>query len=163
MKASQFLLILFVFPEFVFGQAIKSTLALQGGSAKQNGTYVSYTIGHVVAGGTFSVGKSEVIQGFEYMLKKNKVKNDPSMVITNEQIQLYVSPNPFIHFITIEGESLEYPLEFNVFDVLGRLIIKRKINDVNENRIDLSELSQAKYFIQLKSRMKKFSTVLIKK
>ena len=163
MKASQFLLILFVFPEFVFGQAIKSTLAIQGGSAKQNGTYVSYTIGHVVAGGTFSVGKSEVIQGFEYMLKKNKVKNDPSMVITNEQIQLYVSPNPFMHFITIEGESLEYPLEFNVFDILGRLIIKRKINDVNENRIDLSELSQAKYFIQLNSRMKKFSTVLIKK
>ena len=68
-----------------------------------------------------------------------------------------------MHFITIEGESLEYPLEFNVFDVLGRLIIKRKINDVNENRIDLSELSQAKYFIQLKSKMKKFSTVLIKK
>ena len=163
MKTSQLLFILFVFPEFVFGQAIKSTLALQGGSAQQNRTYVSYTIGHVVAGGTFSVGKSEVIQGFEYMLKKNRGKNDLSMVIPNEQIQLYVSPNPFMHFITIEGESLEYPLEFNVFDVLGRLIIKRKINDVNENRIDLSELSQAKYFIQLKSRMKKFSTVLIKK
>ena len=74
MKTSQLLFILFVFPEFVFGQAIKSTLALQGGSAQQNRTYVSYTIGHVVAGSTFSVGKSEVIQGFEYMLKKNKEK-----------------------------------------------------------------------------------------
>ena len=161
MKTSQLLFILFVFPEFVFGQAIKSTLALQGGSAQQNRTYVSYTIGHVVAGGTFSVGKSEVIQGFEYMLKKNEGKNDLSMVIPNEQIQLYVSPNPFMHFITMK-RTLEYPLEFNVFDVLGRLAVKR-INDVNENRIDLSELSQAKYFIQLKSRMKKFSTVLIKK
>jgi hypothetical protein len=68
-----------------------------------------------------------------------------------------------MHFITIKGESLEYPLELNVFDVLGRLIIKRKINDENENRIDLGQLSQTKYFVQISTRMKKFSTVLIKK
>lgn len=163
MKTSQLLFLLFVFTEFAFGQSMKSTLALQGGSSQNNGTYISYTIGHTVAGGTFPVGKSEVIQGFEYMLINDRMKNDPSNVITKEQIQLHVSPNPFMHFITIKGESLEYPLELNVFDVLGRLIIKRKINDVNENRIDLSQLSQTKYFVQISTRMKKFSTVLIKK
>ena len=53
-------------------------------------------------------------------------------------------------------------LEIHVFDVLGA-IISQKINDLNENKIDVSQLSQSKYFVQLNTRIKKFSTVLIKK
>ena len=50
-------LIAVAFPAFVFAQAMKSTLALQGGSAQINGVYVSHTIGHVVAGVHFQLVK----------------------------------------------------------------------------------------------------------
>ena len=66
-----------------------------------------------------------------------------------------------MNYITIQ-ENQSNTLEVNVFDVLGRLIMSQKINDLNENKIDVSQLSQAKYFVQLNTRINKFSTVLIK-
>ena len=162
-KIRRLLLLTVAFPAIVFAQAMKSTLALQGGSTQINGVYVSHTIGHVVTGGSFSIGKSKVIQGFEYMLKYKRIERDVEQILTKNQHQFLITPNPFMNYITIQGESIEYPLEVHVFDVLGRLIIRQKINDLNENKIDVSQLSQSKYFVQLNTRIKKFSTVLIKK
>lgn len=162
-KIRQLLLLTVAFPVFVFAQAMKSTLALQGGSTQINGVYVSHTIGHVVTGGSFSIGKSKVIQGFEYMLKYKRIEQDVEQILTKNQHQFFITPNPFMNYITIQGESIEYPLEVHVFDVLGRLIIRQKINDLYENKIDVSQLSQSKYFVQINTRIKKFSTVLIKK
>lgn len=162
-KIRRLLFLTVAFPAFVFAQAMKSTLALQGGSAQINGVYVSHTIGHVVTGGSFSIGKSKVIQGFEYLLKYNRREHGLEQMLPKNQHQFFITPNPFMNYITIQGESIEYPLEVHVFDVLGRLIIRQKINDLNENKIDVSQLSQSKYFVQLNTRIKKFSTVLIKK
>lgn len=162
-KIRRLLLLTVAFPAIVFAQAMKSTLALQGGSTQINGVYVSHTIGHVVMGGSFSIGKSKVVQGFEYMLKYKRIEQDVEQILTKNQHQFFITPNPFMNYITIQGESIEYPLEVHVFDVLGRLIIRQKINDLNENKIDVSQLSQSKYFVQLNTRIKKFSTVLIKK
>ena len=162
-KIRRLLLLTVAFPAIVFAQAMKSTLALQGGSTQINGIYVSHTIGHVVTGGSFSIGKSKVIQGFEYMLKNKRIEQDVEQILKKNQHQFFITPNPFMNYITIQGESIEYPLEVHVFDVLGRLIIRQKINDLNENKIDVSQLSQSKYFVQLNTRIKKFSTVLIKK
>ena len=162
-KIRRLLLLTVAFPAIVFAQAMKSTLALQGGSTQINGVYVSHTIGHVVTGGSFSIGKSKVIQGFEYMLKYKRIEQDVEQILTKNQHHFFITPNPFMNYITIKVESIEYPLEVHVFDVLGRLIIRQKINDLNENKIDVSQLSQSKYFVQLNTRIKKFSTVLIKK
>ena len=71
-KIRRLLLIAVAFPAFVFAQAMKSTLALQGGSAQINGVCVSHTIGHVVTGGRFQLVKVKSFRGLNICLNINE-------------------------------------------------------------------------------------------
>lgn len=140
---------------------LKSTIAMQGGAVSNPKFYVSHTIGQAVTAGAGKIDNTKIIQGFEFMFSNRSM--DLSLdEINKEPLQLFISPNPFINFIRIEVQALQLPMKVHVFDVLGRLIIEKAINKIEENNIDLSHLSQSKYLIKLQTNTQKFSTVLIK-
>lgn len=148
-------------PAFSIAQVLKSTLAMQGGAVSGDEFYVSHTIGQVITGGTSSFAKTKVIQGFEFMFY-NMHKKENFNEMNNQTLQLFISPNPFTSFINVVGKEIQFPVEVYVFDILGRLIIKKSIKNIEENIINVGHLSQSKYLVQLKTNNQKFSTVLIK-
>jgi len=153
---------IFLFPSFLIAQVLKSTLAMQGGAVSNDEYYVSHTVGQVITGGTSSFAKTKVIQGFEFMFS-NIQKKETSNIINNQNLQLFISPNPFTSSINVEGKGIQFPVEVYIFDILGRLIMKKNIKNIEENNINVGYLNQAKYLIQLKTNNQKFSTVLIKR
>ena len=154
-------LFLLLVPLVLSGQLLKSTTALQGGSGSTSTLYVSHTIGQAFVGGTSSTTNNTVITGFEF-INPPKSKNVSSEVQNISQMNVYVSPNPFVNFIHIEGDDLVLPIQFHVFDVLGRLILKKKIKTVEDYTIDVNHLSQSKYFVRLENNTQEFSAVIIK-
>jgi len=142
-------------------QELKSTIAMQGGAVANAQFYVSHTIGQAVTAGTSAIDNAKIIQGFEFMISKS-VKDILPTEINKEPLQLIITPNPFINFISVEVQKAQLPIEIHIFDVLGRLILEKTISKREDNNIDLKHLSQSKYFIQLQTNSQKFSTVLIK-
>ena len=98
------------------------------------------------------------------MLKNKRIEQDVEQILKKNQHQFFITPNPFMNYYKpykVNPSNTLWRFMFLMF--VGRLIIRQKINDLNENKIDVSQLSQSKYFVQLNTRIKKFSTVLIKK
>lgn len=62
----------------------------------------------------------------------------------NSYISIY--PNPTSNYLNIQGNELS---EIKIFDINGKLIENRKLNNVNTAKIDCSNIEQGIYFISI--------------
>jgi hypothetical protein len=71
-----------------------------------------------------------------------------------ESEQISVCPNPSADVIMLKG-SIEYPMQYSLFGVDGKLIFDGVLNDLNA-RIDISGLSSNIYYLRLGNKSIKF-------
>jgi photosystem II stability/assembly factor-like uncharacterized protein len=82
-------------------------------------------------------------------------------VLVNHEATVDLYPNPFTNYITIETKENADNLEFNIYNIEGKLIIKQKITQ-QRTQLDLSILNSGFYFAELKSNESIKITKLIK-
>ena len=63
---------------------------------------------------------------------------------------IVVYPNPSVDIIMIKG-AIEYPIQYSLFSVDGKLILDGQLNEMNA-QIDLSVLSPNVYYLKLGNR-----------
>ncbi|MFK7048855.1 phospholipase D-like domain-containing protein [Flavobacterium davisii] len=75
-----------------------------------------------------------------------------------------VFPNPFNNVITLKN-SMQSPnlVEVSIFDTTGKEIFTKKINPIEEEQIDLNELSNGIYFLNINSGKTSKKIKLMKK
>ena len=116
-----------------------------GGDATGSGGSVAYSVGQIVytthAGTTGSVAQG-VQQPYEISVV---------LGIENSLIDLDISayPNPTIHSLTLNvGNTLNQNLHFELCDINGKIIERRKINSSTET-INMESLATASYFLKV--------------
>ncbi|MCK4677387.1 MAG: T9SS type A sorting domain-containing protein, partial [Bacteroidales bacterium] len=72
---------------------------------------------------------------------------------------LTVFPNPTYSELNIVLQSSSFPLEINIYDVNGKLVMR----NTNQIRLNISSLSTGQYYILVKQDNKHYSTKFIKK
>lgn len=121
-----------------------------GGDAKGTGGSVTYSVGQI---DYITVGvKGEVItqglqQPFEVLILIGK---DPVVVIdTGPELSIY--PNPTTDFVVLKLQNAEPgSLTYSLYDLLGRLIKKEKLNMVRTT-IPMADLPSATYILTVYS------------
>ncbi|MFZ4931698.1 T9SS type A sorting domain-containing protein [Chryseobacterium sp. Mn2064] len=68
--------------------------------------------------------------------------------ITSKQDKVSVYPNPTADYITLQISSKEKPREVSVYDLSGKLVMQKEINN---DRIDLSSLISGVYLLTFKN------------
>lgn len=116
-----------------------------GGDASGSGGTVAYSIGQVVyttsTGSTGSVAQG-VQQPFEISI---------ALGVENQSINLAMAayPNPTTDYLTLSVSNLELSnLNFQLFDMSGKLIENRKITSTTET-IRMENLPSASYFLKV--------------
>ena len=125
-------------------QAQQATTAA-GGDATGSGGSAAYSVGQIVytthTGTTGSVAQG-VQQPYEISVE---------LGIENSFIELDVSayPNPTTHYLTLHiGNTLSENLHFELCDLGGKLMERRKINS-NTETINMENLATATYFLKV--------------
>ena len=116
-----------------------------GGDASGSGGSVAYSIGQVVyttsTGSTGSVAQG-VQQPYEISI---------ALGVENQSINLVMAayPNPTNDYLTLSVSNLELSnLNFQLFDMSGKLIENRKITSATET-IRMENLPSASYFLKV--------------
>ena len=116
-----------------------------GGDASGSGGSVAYSIGQVVyttsSGSTGSVAQG-VQQPYEISI---------ALGVENQSINLAMAayPNPTNDYLTLSVSNLELSnLNFQLFDMSGKLIENRKITSTTET-IRMENLPSASYFLKV--------------
>ncbi len=115
------------------------------------------TIGFVAGKGTsnrlnqYSFNYSNELGATYFRLKQIDVDGEFSysetIRLTNEEISIEITPNPFSDQIVISSENKEMPVIAEVFDMSGKSkVISQGIGNVN---IQTSELAEGVYFIRI--------------
>jgi hypothetical protein len=119
--------------------------AATGGDASGSGGTVAYSIGQVVyttsTGSTGSVAQG-VQQPYEISI---------ALGVVNQSINLAMAayPNPTTDYLTLSVSNLELSnLNFQLFDMSGKLIENRKITSAAET-IRMENLPSASYFLKV--------------
>ncbi len=141
----------------------RSSLGSSGASSRisssDNMYYVSQSVGQKSVIGTLINGENAIRQGFQQPPIQVEVYSE-----TNTDIQAVVFPNPVDAFITIQfNEELKNPIQVEIFDVLGKLMINTSENPTNSFKINMTHLATGTYFLNLSSGNRKFTARLIKK
>jgi N-acetylneuraminic acid mutarotase len=134
-------------PSTLVWQSLDTIPALgrRGGMCFNSSTTIYYTTG---------------IDQTNTRLKETWKVFNPTTINENDwSKKVNVYPNPASDFIDIETDFKNY--YFSVFDIMGKLIFREKINQ-NKIRIDLSSFSNGLYFIQVQSYEKLISKKFIK-
>ncbi len=125
-------------------QAQQATTA-SGGDANGSGGSAAYSVGQIVyttnTGTTGSVAQG-VQQPYEIYVE---------LGIENSSIALELSayPNPTIHSLTLNvGNTFSENLHFELCDLNGKIIERRKINSSTET-INMESLATATYFLKV--------------
>jgi hypothetical protein len=116
-----------------------------GGDATGSGGFAAYSVGQIVyttnTGTTGSVAQG-VQQPYEISVE---------LGIENSFIALEVSayPNPTTHYLTLHiGNTLSENLHFELCDLGGKILERRKINSSSET-INMENLATATYFLKV--------------
>lgn len=154
----RYLFILFTIP--FYGQVLHhQMLSSQGLTTKTaEGYIVSQTIGQQSVIGT-SNNEEIVMQGFQQSLWGSYIAlNEKTEIITKTY------PNPFNEIIHFEfSKTLPGPITIYVFDVSGRLVFEKKTTiDNTILTIDLANLPNSEYLVQLQTSNFKYYTKIIK-
>ena len=80
---------------------------------------------------------------YDYYTKNSTLSNE---TMENNLTLLY--PNPVINVLNVKVDNNLINQPYNVFDSLGRVIIKGKLNDV-ENTINVEQLSKGIYYLKV--------------
>ena len=118
-------------------------IASAGNHASSQGYHLSWTLGEVVIA-TNIQADATLLQGFQqpnYLF--DVLVREPE---NGYQIKLF--PNPASRWITIEINGPENPLTAELFDLFGRLIL-RKTLDQPRTGLDLSRLPSTTYLLRI--------------
>jgi len=147
------LLALFFIPK---GQAQQSVVS-SGGNAIGSGGNASYTIGQVVYTSATGSGGS-VNQGVQQPFEIFTLGTDNFPEITL-QMTVYPNPTTSLVYLNIENYIVDN-LEYQLFDLSGRLITNQKISQ-SETQIQLENLPSAIYLLNVLDNYKIIKTFKI--
>jgi hypothetical protein len=122
-------------------QAITTT----GSSVSDSGGTVAYTIGQI-AYTSYSNTKGTITQGVQ---QSYKISTELGIDNHSINLELITYPNPTTNFFTLSvGSTLLTNLNFELYDINGRLIENRKITSPTET-IRMEDLTSATYFLKV--------------
>lgn len=131
----------------VFGlqtlQAQEAVIAA-GGDASGSGVTIAYSIGQIVF--TTHMGTNgSVAQGVQQPYEISIVQG----MVENSKFKLSAYPNPTANFLTLDlGNAELSTLNFQLYDIRGKIITSRKIISSNET-IDMENLPSAIYILNV--------------
>jgi hypothetical protein len=135
-------------------QAITTT----GGNGSGSGGTVSYTVGQIVYT-THSDTKGTIVQGVQQPYEVLVITGIDNCSV---DLKLAAYPNPTTGFLTLQvGNAELYTLNFELYDIAGKLIETRKIISPTET-ICMDNLPAAVYFLKVtnnKKEVKKFKII----
>jgi hypothetical protein len=148
-------LILLLLWSLAFAKMVSAqTVVSAGGGVKQVGNMIiAYTIGQpTIASGTFTSGTVRIVTGgFEQPEVFSSVE---TVEIDGKKVEITVSPNPTANWLRITSDGLiNQNLSLTLTDLKG-VIVKMQQFDGTDTIIDVQELPQGLYLLQL-SNMKK--------
>ena len=124
-------------------------------------TKIQQTIGQNGAVGLSNISNHSVQQGFLNRVKLLNVDNTTVEFV--ETMDLIIYPNPFKDFIKIKfSKPTMYPIQIDVFDVRGRLVLNRAFQPSGQITVSMDRLEDASYIIRISSGSSKFLKKLIK-
>ncbi len=128
-----------------------------GGNASGSGGTVAYSVGQIVY--TTNTGTTgSVAQGVQQPYEISIV-----LGIDNHSINLGLSayPNPTTNYLTLNVGNFELStLNFQLYDISGKLIERRKIISISET-IAMENLPTATYFLKVTNNNKEVKTFKI--
>ncbi|MEO8149144.1 MAG: multicopper oxidase domain-containing protein [Bacteroidia bacterium] len=80
--------------------------------------------------------------------------------LTNQYFSFY--PNPVADLLSVKFENKISFAEINVSDVLGKSILKQKISNRDDTKINVASLASGIYFLQIKETNKLFTQIFLK-
>jgi len=137
-------------------QAQQATTATSGNASGSKGT-MAYSVGQIVY--TTNTGtKGSVAQGVQQPYEISIVLGVENNAI---KLELTAYPNPTTNFLTLNvGETELSTLNFQLYDMSGKLIESRKILSSNET-IAMENLLPATYFLKVTNNNKEVKTFKI--
>jgi hypothetical protein len=153
--------ILLLFCTTFYGQTLHhEMLSSQGASnTLPNGITVNQTIGQLSVSGT-SVSDIDVQQGFQQSFWSQRMAtNDPIA-----EVKVMVYPNPFVTTVNFQlPPSISPTVTILVFDQQGRIVLNVQKNTMGGlATVDLSNLPDAMYLVQLSASNLNYYTKIIK-
>lgn len=136
-------------------QAQQATTA-SGGNASGSGGTVAYSVGQVVYT-TITGSNGSAAQGVQQAFEISIV-----LGVENHQVNLIRAyPNPTIDYLTLNvgNSDLSY-LNFQLYDITGKLIENKKITSATET-IRMENLPSATYFLKVTNNNKVVKTFKI--
>ena len=101
--------------------------------------------------------ENELRQGFIQPLPAIVLGGDPN------NLEVIVYPNPFIDGVIVNLENgLNVPIEMQLFDITGRLLMSNSFEEDTQLSIPLLNLSQGSYFLKLQAGRQQQVTQLLK-
>lgn len=148
------LLIMYLISSYSFAQ--QATLS-GGGNATGSGGSVSYSIGQIAyttATGSNGIATQGVQQPFEIATLNGEE-------FTQITLQMIVFPNPTTSFVNLKIENYDFQeLNYQLIDLNGTEIANQKIT-TSETKIELENLSQAIYLLNVNDKNKTLKTFKI--
>lgn len=147
---------------------LKSTITTVGGTSlcAISNTKISYkikqSIGQSSIIGTKSTGKTIAQQGF---LNQNKVFNinNSYIDIIDSSLNLAISPNPFIEYITLNfSKETKHKIHIRIYDINSKIIFTKKYSPTDNLLIPLKNYSIGTYIIHIQSGNNEFIEKLLK-
>ena len=129
-----------------------------GGDASGSGGSASYSIGQIVY--TTNTGTNgSVAQGVQQPFEISVVASiEEAKGIT---LKCSVYPNPATDYLMLKIENFDLStLNFQLFDINGKLLLDQKINS-NETSISMESIPSANYFLKVIQSNKKIKTFKI--
>ena len=133
----------------------QETVLTSGGDATGSDGSVSYSIGqtaYLVKTGSNSSLAEGVQQPFEISVTLGVDE-------TSINLEMAVYPNPATDYLTLKVKNSK-GLTYQLYDELGRIIIKEKITGRN-TRINLDKLASATYFLSVQDKNRILKTFKI--
>jgi hypothetical protein len=150
------LLLLFMF--LLLGSKAQEVVSSAGETNVVNSVTLSWTLGELVTETGFRAeGESSLTQGFQ----QGRLSVTAIHETENNHTQFSVLPNPTSDFINLAVEDFS-GLEFQLFDLYSKLLIKEKLQD-KDTKIDLTSYPAGSYLLLIiKNNQKSESYQIIK-
>jgi len=152
------IILLFTFIFFLSAIQAQEVIPATGGNAAGSGGTVSYTVGQVVYK-TNSGTNGSVAEGVQQPYEISEIIGIKEAKDINLICTAY--PNPANDFLTLKVENYDIEnLSFQLFEINGKLLESKKIND-SETNITIANLVSGTYFLKVVSDKKEIKTFKI--
>ena len=93
------------------------------------------------------------------VLSQSVVSNAQATSLNNEEGLVTVSPNPAKNFISINANSFNDKTLLQVYDVTGKIVLSKQVNNLHNATLDISTLRQGLYILKITGNKGNFKTV----